>query len=69
MSYSYKTASGDMWDYIAWKVLGSCNYTEALINANREYVDTFIFSAGVELTVPDIEEEQKVSVLPPWKRA
>ena len=66
---TYVTGQGDQFDYIAWKVLGSCNYTEALINANREHVDTFIFSAGVELNVPDIEEEQKVSTLPPWRRA
>ena len=66
---TYTTKQGDQFDYIAWKVLGSCNYVETLINANRQYLDTFIFSAGVELTIPDIEEEQKVSVLPPWRRA
>ena len=68
MTYSYKTVSGDTFDFIAFKTLGSCNYTEALINANRQYLDTFIFSAGVELTIPDIEEEQKATPLPPWKR-
>ena len=66
---TYTTKQGDQFDYTAWKVLGSCNYVETLINANRQYLDTFIFSAGVELTIPDIEEEQKVSVLPPWKRS
>ena len=65
---TYITIDGDTFDLVAFKTLGSCNYVESLINANRNYVDTFIFSAGVELTVPDIEEEQKVSSLPPWKR-
>lgn len=66
---TYVTTAGDMWDLIAWKVLGSSNYVETLINANRNYIDTFIFPAGVELTVPEIEEEQKISALPPWKRS
>ena len=65
---SYTTCAGDTFDFIAWKVLGSCDYVEALINSNREHVGTFIFSAGVELTVPDIEEEIKVTTRPPWKR-
>ena len=65
---TYVTIDGDMWDAIAYKTLGSCNYTEALINANREHIETFIFPAGVELVIPDIEEEQKVVNLPPWRR-
>lgn len=65
---TYVTKAGDQWDYIAWKVLGSCNYTEALINSNRNYIDTVIFPAGVELVIPDIEQEQKVATRPPWKR-
>lgn len=65
---TYTTKQGDTFDLIAWKVLGSCNYVESLINANREHVDTFIFSAGVELTIPDIEEETKSTTRPPWKQ-
>ena len=65
---TYTTQQGDTFDYIAYKTLGSCNYVESLINANREHVKTFIFSAGVELTVPDIEEQRQVTTLPPWKR-
>ena len=66
---TYTTKQGDQWDYIAFKTLGSSNYVESLINANRNYIDTFIFPAGVELTIPEIEEETKAAVnLPPWKR-
>ena len=65
---TYTTQQGDTFDYIAYKTLGSCDYTESLINSNREHVKTFIFSAGVELAVPDIEEQQQVTTLPPWKR-
>ena len=63
----YKTVAGDMWDLIAFRQMGSTNYTEVLINANRNHIDTFIFPAGVELTIPDIEPEQKKIKLPPWK--
>ena len=65
--HNYKTISGDTWDLIAFKQLGSCNYTEVLINANRNHIDKFIFPAGVELLIPDIENEQKKLSLPPWR--
>lgn len=64
----YKTVSGDMWDSISYKVYGTCNYTDKIIDANRDYINTFIFSANVELKIPDIEPEIKKSALPPWKR-
>ena len=64
----YKTISGDTWDWIAFKELGSGNYTEILINANRNHIDKFIFPAGVELIIPDVETEQKKIPLPPWHR-
>lgn len=66
---TYVTVDGDQWDFIAWKVLGSCDYVESLINSNREHVRTFIFSAGVELTVPDIQEQQAAVNLPPWRKS
>ena len=66
---TYTTQSGDMWDWISYKTLGDCKYTDELINANRDHVDTFIFSAGVELTIPDITPEIKKTALPPWKRS
>ena len=65
---TYTTQQGDTFDLVAFKTLGSCNYVETLINSNRNYIDTFIFSAGVELTIPDIEEETKSTPRPPWKR-
>lgn len=65
----YLTVQGDTFDLIAFKTLGSCNYVEKLINANRDHIETFIFEAGVELNIPDIEEEKKAVNLPPWKRA
>lgn len=65
---TYTTKDGDLWDLIAYQQLGSERYVERLINANRQHVSTVIFRAGVELTLPDIEQEQRVSRLPPWRR-
>ena len=62
----YITQSGDSWDLIAYKVFGSSRFTQDLINANRDYLTTFIFSAGVELIIPEITPEKKIKT-PPWK--
>ena len=64
---TYTTKSGDTWDGIAYELFRDCRYTEALINANREHITTFIFSAGVKLKVPKIEKTQSKN-LPAWKR-
>jgi len=64
----YTTRSGDTWDLIAYQQLGSCKYVSILIDANREYCDTAIFSAGTTLILPEITEETKAENLPPWRR-
>ena len=61
----YVTVSGDSFDWISFKVFGSCRQTPDLIAANPAHVETFIFSAGVELTIPEVETP-KQSVLP-WR--
>ena len=64
----YTTIQGDMWDSIAYKVLGDVSYTDALMNANLQYRKTYVFSAGIELDIPDIEDKVKSNNLPPWKQ-
>lgn len=64
---TYTTKAGDAWDLIAYQQLGDEKYVPNLIDANRQHVETFIFHAGVELTLPDITEEQKVTKLPTWR--
>ena len=66
-SDKYKTISGDTWDIIAYKVYGECIYMDRLIEANIPYADTVIFSAGIELSIPEITTEA-ANTLPPWKR-
>ena len=61
----YVTKSGDMWDLIAHKELGDCKYVDKLINANRAEIDNFIFSAGVKLKIPPVEQTAKI-ILPAW---
>ena len=62
----YITQSGDSWDKIAFKIFGDERYVEDLINANREHLRTFIFSAGIEISIPDVSRETK-KLAPPWK--
>lgn len=63
----YITVSGDMWDAIVLKMMGSESYTNDLIEANSAHTDTVIFNAGIELVIPEVKAA-KLSSLPPWKR-
>ena len=56
--YTYTTKEGDMWDYIAWKVYEDEFYVTELLEAeeNRAIIDTYIFSSGVEVWCPYIDE-------------
>ncbi len=67
MAETYTTRSGDVWDAIAYRTMGSCNHVEALINANRQYIKTSVFSAGTVLALPEKTSKNTVK-LPPWRR-
>lgn len=68
MSKTYTTVQGDMWDSIAHEQLGDSKYTDALINANANYRKVYIFSAGIKLTIPDINTVLTAEDMPPWKK-
>ena len=53
----YTTKSGDTFDLIAFQQMGDC-----------QYVNVYVFDAGVELTIPDVVEEKVTNSLPPWRR-
>lgn len=55
-----------MWDAIALARMGSEMHMARLIAANSEHRETVIFSAGVELVIPDAEKRTETA-LPPWK--
>jgi len=61
----YKTVSGDTWDLIAYKQLGSEKYMKELMDANWELTDVLVFEAGTELVLPEITLETE-SDLPFW---
>lgn len=64
---TYRTISGDMWDQIAYEQMGSSFYSDKLMKANKQYLQYYIFPAGIELTIPEVESNE-VATLPPWKR-
>lgn len=68
MSKTYTTIQGDMWDSIAYSQLGDVKYTDLLMKANTKYRKVYIFSAGIELVIPDIETSVTGLNLPPWKQ-
>lgn len=65
----YITVQGDMWDGIAYKLYKDANRADVLIGANPKHRFIYVFSAGIELEIPDIEEKVTASGLPPWKSA
>lgn len=67
MNNTYTTVSGDMWDSIAFKVLGGERHTDKLIKENLQYREIVIFPAGIVLQKPVIEPEASAT-LPPWKQ-
>lgn len=64
---TYLTEAGDMWDKIAKSQLGGERYTSALMEANKSYISTTVFKAGVELVIPEITTPLP-RLQPPWKR-
>ena len=65
---TYTTVQGDMWDSIAKKQYGDTKFTDVLINANARYRDVFIFSSGVVLDIPEVNDKVTADDLPPWKQ-
>lgn len=63
----YTTVQGDRWDLIAYKVYGNESYMSHLLEANKQYRDVFVFSAGAKLEIPEITEAAS-DTLPPWRR-
>jgi Phage Tail Protein X. len=56
-----------MWDSIAYRQLGSTAHTDKLMTLNAEYLDYYIFPAGIVLRLPEVSAEPS-GKLPPWKK-
>lgn len=52
MAKTYLTVQGDMFDSIAHREMGSAAFAPELMKANERYREVYIFSGGVELTIP-----------------
>ena len=69
MATTYRTVQGDMWDSIAHKLAGTSDVVAQLIEAKLDKSDSYIFSAGIELTVPDFNNyAADEEFYPPWKK-
>ena len=66
---TYTTRSGDTWDVIALRALGSELYLDVMIQANPTHRFTCAFAAGVVLDVPAAPDPARPASLPPWRRA
>ena len=62
----YSTKQNDTFDKIAYELYGDENIASYIIDANPEYADVIIFSAGVGLRLPKLERVE-TSTLPKWK--
>lgn len=62
----YTTIQGDTWDSIAFKIYGDEYKVQLLMEANREYMDIFVFSGGLEIKCPDLTTLHIVG-LPEWR--
>jgi phage tail protein X len=69
LASSYTTRSGDTWDAIAYRTLGSESYMDLLLDANPEHNYVARFDAGVVLAVPDLPAAERPASLPPWRIA
>ncbi len=70
--YYYITQQGDTWDYIAWRVYGDEYMETILLQANPQYLTTYLFEAGCRLWCPEAEsvadEEEEEEEIPEWRR-
>lgn len=62
----YITVQGDTWDLISYKVYGDSKYIGILMQNNFDLLDIFIFSAGTEVYIPQLTQEESEDI-PEWR--
>lgn len=70
MSRVYTTVQGDTWDMISLKVYETDEYAHLILDENLELSHVVFFDAGVEITIPDIDDSSSSDTsvnLPPWR--
>lgn len=63
---TYITVQGDTWDKISFNVYGSSKHIGILMQNNYDLLDIFIFSAGTEVNIPELTEEETQDI-PEWR--
>lgn len=53
---TYTTIYGDTWDSMSYDFYGDEKYMRLLIEANRPYIETLMFRAGIVINVPDLPD-------------
>nr|DAP18088.1 MAG TPA: tail protein [Caudoviricetes sp.] len=66
---TYTTKQGDMWDGIAKEQLGDEKHTDLIMAENPAYLLVYIFSDGIVLNIPEVNDYTAADELPPWKVA
>ncbi len=66
---TYRTVLGDTWDIIAKKVYGNEFCADKLMDVNRDLLNQFIFSEGVEVSCPELpmQTAEHPSGWPEWR--
>lgn len=66
--WEHITKEGERWDTIAYNYYGDATQYEPIITANPYVAIKPVFTAGLKLQIPVIEQAQKVKTegLPPW---
>ena len=66
MPKTLTTIQGDTWDRLAKRAYGNELLCDVLLAANPEHLNTAVFSAGVQIVVPETEQTVR-SAPPPWR--
>lgn len=64
----YTTREGDTFDALALEMYGEETLAHYIIDFNPDHADVLIFSAGVALRLPIVENAETPDTLPPWRR-
>jgi phage tail protein X len=67
LASSYTTRSGDVWDAIAYRALGSDALMHLMLEANPAHNYVTRFDEGVVLVVPVVTVDDLPASLPPWR--
>lgn len=64
----YTTRAGDTFDLLAIAAYDEEKMASYIIQANPFHTGTIIFDAGIKLKIPILNQTEKPSTLPPWRR-